>query len=418
MRDSVRKGFTTFTTKFEGRVAWMYLDIKALVTTGVGNLIDPVDAALGLPFTHKSTGKAATSDEIRQEWTMLKGRTDLAQKGYKACEPITDLRLSDADIDALVLKKLDANDAVLKKTFPDFESWPADAQLAVHSMAWAMGPGFPAHWTNLTAALKAQDWAKAAANCKINETGNPGVKPRNDADVLLFQNAQAVKDKGLDAATLYYPGDAKAAAAPAPTGSGSGSSGTTGQQSSSGQSTGQPSGQATEPTQVASADLPTGDQPTGDQPTGDQPTGDQPTEDQPTEDQPTEDQPTEDQPTEDQPTEDQPTEDQPTEDQPTEDQPTEDQPTEDQPTEDQPTEDQPTEDQPTEDQPTEDQPTEDQPTEDQPTEDQPTEDQPTEDQPTEDQPTEDQPTEDQPTEDQPTEPSDDQSADQSTDDNN
>jgi len=217
MRDSVKKSFNSFTTKFEGRVSWMYLDIKGLVTVAVGNLIDPVDAALGLPFVHKSTKVAATRDEIRAEWTMLKGKQDLAKKGHKACEAITDLRMTDQGMDDLVLAKLTSNESVLKKSFSDWDAWPADAQLGVLSMAWALGPGFPAHWTKFTAAAKVQDWTAAAANCKINETGNPGVKPRNEADVVLFTNAAAVKAKGLDPATLYYPADARTVAAPTPT---------------------------------------------------------------------------------------------------------------------------------------------------------------------------------------------------------
>ena len=217
MRDSVKKSFNSFTTKFEGRVSWMYLDIKGLVTVAVGNLIDPVDAALGLPFVHKSTKVAATRDEIRAEWTMLKGKQDLAKKGHKACEAITDLRMTDQGMDDLVLAKLTSNESVLKKSFSDWDAWPADAQLGVLSMAWALGPGFPAHWTKFTAAVKAQDWTAAAANCKINETGNPGVKPRNEADVVLFTNAAAVKATGLDPATLYYPADARTVAAPTPT---------------------------------------------------------------------------------------------------------------------------------------------------------------------------------------------------------
>src|SRR3954454_7750714 len=217
MRDSVKKSFNSFTTKFEGRVPWMYLDIKGLVTVAVGNLIDPVDAALGLPFVHKTTKAAATRDEVRAEWSMLKGREDLAKKGHKACEAITDLRMTEQGMDDLVLAKLTSNESVLKKSFSDWDAWPADAQLGVLSMAWALGPGFPAPWTKFTVAAHPQDWAAAAANCKINETGNPGVKPRNEADVVLFTNAAAVKAKGLDPGTLYYPADARTVAAPTPT---------------------------------------------------------------------------------------------------------------------------------------------------------------------------------------------------------
>ena len=173
MRDSVKKSFNSFTTKFEGRVPWMYLDIKGLVTVAVGNLIDPVDAALGLPFVHKTSKVAATRDEIRAEWTMLKGKQDLAKKGHKACEAITDLRMTDQGMDDLVLAKLTSNESVLKKAFSDWDAWPADAQLGVLSMAWALGPGFPAHWTKFTAAAKAQDWARQPRTARSTRPATP-----------------------------------------------------------------------------------------------------------------------------------------------------------------------------------------------------------------------------------------------------
>ena len=50
MYDDVRAAFLSFTTRLEGRVPYMYLDIKGLVTIGVGNLIDPVDLALQVTF--------------------------------------------------------------------------------------------------------------------------------------------------------------------------------------------------------------------------------------------------------------------------------------------------------------------------------------------------------------------------------
>jgi GH24 family phage-related lysozyme (muramidase) len=244
MYDSVRSSFNGFTKTFEGRVAWMYLDIKGLVTTGVGNLIDPVNAALALPFVHKSDNTPATKDEIKSEWTTIKDNPDLAKKGYKACESITNLRLTDPSIDSLVDSKLTQNESGLKKSFPDWDTWPADAQLGVLSMAWAMGSGFSAKWPTFTAAAKKGDWTTAAANCKIDTTGNPGVAKRNDADVLLFKNAAAEVAKGLDKSKLYYPNDANGA-------SPSGQSGSQPGSTPSGQSTTGKSSQATDPSSSA-----------------------------------------------------------------------------------------------------------------------------------------------------------------------
>jgi GH24 family phage-related lysozyme (muramidase) len=246
MYDSVRSSFNGFTKTFEGRVAWMYLDIKGLVTTGVGNLIDPVDAALALPFVHKGDNTPATKDEITSEWKNIKAKPDLAQKGYKACESITNLRLTDQSIDSLVDSKLTQNESVLKKSFPDWDKWPADAQLGVLSMAWALGAGFSGKWPKFTAAAKTGDWTAAAANCKIDTTGNPGVAKRNDADALLFKNAAAEVAKGLDQSKLYYPNDANGAS---PSGQTGPSGGTGSQQSSprSGQDPSDASSEATDP---------------------------------------------------------------------------------------------------------------------------------------------------------------------------
>jgi GH24 family phage-related lysozyme (muramidase) len=208
MRTTVHSGFNSFTKTFEGRVPWMYLDIKALVTVAVGNLIDPIDAALALPFIHKSDQVSATTDEIRTEWTMLKSKPELAQQGYKACEAITSLRMTEQAMDALVLDRLQKNETFLRTSFPSWDDWPADAQLGVLSMAWALGAGFASKWPKFSAAAKAGEWTTAAANCKIDETGNPGVKSRNVADAKLFTNAAAVVAGNLDPEVLHYPGDA------------------------------------------------------------------------------------------------------------------------------------------------------------------------------------------------------------------
>ena len=64
MKQSVRDAFVDFTAALEGVVPWMYLDVKGLVTVAIGNLIDPVAAALSLPFVRKGTTTRATKGEI------------------------------------------------------------------------------------------------------------------------------------------------------------------------------------------------------------------------------------------------------------------------------------------------------------------------------------------------------------------
>jgi len=190
----------------------MYLDIKGLVTVGVGNLIDPVELAEQLPFCFRAQpGVAATPAQIAAEWQRIKSDTALAKAGWRACEPLTQLGLNDVAIDALIADRLARHEASLKKTaaFGQFEAWPADAQLGLLSMAWAMGPGGPAGFHHFLAACQKLDFAAAAANCTINEQGNPGLAPRNRANRTLFRNAAVVRAGGAgpanDPSVLHYP---------------------------------------------------------------------------------------------------------------------------------------------------------------------------------------------------------------------
>ena len=217
MRQSVQTQFRSFNEPLEGVVKYMYLDIKGLVTVGVGNLIDPVSAALELPFQWKNKpgvkkpGGAATKAEIQTEWQKLKDDQTLAHKGHRACAKVTDLELSDASIDDLISRRLLSNQGFLKKqkAFADFENWPADAQMGLLSMAWAMGPGGPRAFHTFSAACATADFDVAAENCRMSEVGNPGLVPRNRADKLCFHNAAAVlageADGFYNREMLYYP---------------------------------------------------------------------------------------------------------------------------------------------------------------------------------------------------------------------
>jgi GH24 family phage-related lysozyme (muramidase) len=217
MQESVKTRFRGFNEPFEGLVPFMYLDIKGLVTVGVGNLIDPLELALELPFQWKdkpgitTPGDLATPGQIVEEWNRLKNDVSLAQKGHRACEPITNLELHDEALNALIERRLAGNEKFLKrqKAFLEFENWPADAQLGLLSMAWAMGPGGPVNFRKFSAACERLDFVNAALECKMNEVGNPGLVPRNRANRMLFENAAAVlageSSGAFQRAILYYP---------------------------------------------------------------------------------------------------------------------------------------------------------------------------------------------------------------------
>jgi hypothetical protein len=228
VRDVVREAFVPFTIPLEGAlgggyigIPWMYQDVKGLVSSGLGNLLDPVSLAIGLPWI-RLDGTPATREDIVAEWMRIKnlgpngkGQT-AAQLGHLYAKPHTRLRLTPVAIEQLVKSKLHSNEQVIAGTFKDWESWPADAQLATHSMAWACGPGIfspkagRAHWPKLTAALHALDFRTAAVECFMPEEKTiGGLRPRNIANRILYRNA-AIAFHHLDPDTLFYPADLEA----------------------------------------------------------------------------------------------------------------------------------------------------------------------------------------------------------------
>lgn len=217
MHPSVHAAWHRFSEPFEGRVLNMYLDVFGKVTTGVGNLIDTVSEAQKLPWKHQGSGYLAAPDEVADAWRRLKARQDLRKRGTSHALALTGLVLTNEDVDALVARKLASNNRELSKFFPGFESMPADAQLGILSIAWAVGPAFSQKFPLFTAAANAGRWADAAAHGKIKDEDdrgtpnedddipNPGVIPRNKANKLCLLNAGDVLAQGTDRTVLHWP---------------------------------------------------------------------------------------------------------------------------------------------------------------------------------------------------------------------
>jgi GH24 family phage-related lysozyme (muramidase) len=209
MNPSVRQVFPSFSERCEGRFRWPYLDIKGLPTVGIGCLINSVRTALALPWTILEGGPRATSLQVSAQWTYLKEHQALAQAGARACEHATQLRLSDADVDALLASRMAVNETILAKRFKAWSFFPADAQLALHSLSWAVGAvevaeGYP----KLCAAAERGDWDGARAECTISgEDKNAGLIPRNVANRICLANAARVRDNptALRASEVYWP---------------------------------------------------------------------------------------------------------------------------------------------------------------------------------------------------------------------
>lgn len=206
MHQSVIGRFREFSVRFEGLVYWPYLDIKGLVTVGIGNLIDPVSSALELPWVLEGSSEPATPEQVIADWNALKHEQRLSKLHYNYARPLTKIRLTDDGVDTLVKRKLLANEAYMRKLLPSWDTWPADAQLFASSMAWAVGPGWVGIFKNCTAFLLAGDWDNAAKCAAIKTEGNPGLVPRNAANQVCLHNAKTVAGRQLDPSVLYWPG--------------------------------------------------------------------------------------------------------------------------------------------------------------------------------------------------------------------
>lgn len=216
MYESVSDAFTPASKKFEGYLPWMYTDVKGLVTTGMGNLIDPVENALNLPWKHGVGGPAATQQEIMAAWNAVKhGGMDQAGGGKQS--GLSDLRLDDDGIQQVIGQKLTNNESILRKRISNWDTLPANVQLACLLMAWAMGANFayPHFLALITSAVP--DFRAAADQAYMPDnpqksmdyppTSNPGLRPRNVLVKMLLQQAADQLSSGAALDQLSQPID-------------------------------------------------------------------------------------------------------------------------------------------------------------------------------------------------------------------
>lgn len=219
---SVIERFVRYSERYEGRISWMYRCSADEVTIGAGCILEPKKLALVLPLRW-ADGRLATQEEIAAEWEVIKNAPGLGELGAGAAAKLTKLHLSDEDLDALTWERFDANVKDLAHRFPAFVVWPAAVQLATIGMAWALGTDrLWKLFVRWRACVDRQDWAGAATECKIDETGNAGVIKRNRANKALFEHAAALVASGGDPAELpgwvgHGDGPPDTIPAPAPT---------------------------------------------------------------------------------------------------------------------------------------------------------------------------------------------------------
>jgi hypothetical protein len=204
MRPRAEGQWIGFNEDLENRCPFLYVDTKMLVTCGIGNLVNTVDAALRL--TWMMGDRRATVQEVSDDWHAIwSRRAELANTVAIKQAPYTNVRLTNETIDALVMHQLRANIAYMRKFFPQYDEWSSDAQLGTNSLAWGLGAGLDQTRPEFVTAANRGDWAAAKLHSHLNETKNKGVIPRNAKQRICFDNATTVVRRGLDPAPLWWP---------------------------------------------------------------------------------------------------------------------------------------------------------------------------------------------------------------------
>lgn len=204
MRQAVKDYFIKFSQPLEGVVYTMYQDSKGLVTTGMGNLIEPINLGWGYPWKRKD-GSLATQSEYIAEWNTINSIATLAHDGWVAASRYCKLHLDPEDVQAIVEAKLLSNEARIKTHVETYDEMCSDGQLMLHSWAWAVGPD--AGYGRMFKLLNAKAYSAAANECDINPKVGTIIL-RNAANRQLLINAAGVRDMHLDPDVLIYPGTA------------------------------------------------------------------------------------------------------------------------------------------------------------------------------------------------------------------
>jgi len=164
--------------EYEGFIDHIYRDSKGLATVAVGHMMPNVQAAQQLTF-YTAKGTRATPAEIKVDYELVMKQPANRLAGFY--KRFTVLKMKSSDADLLTNKHIESFYKELKKIYADYDKFPSDAKLALMDLIFNVGmPNLKNSWPTMNAAIKAKDWAKAAANSNrkapISATRNKYVK--------------------------------------------------------------------------------------------------------------------------------------------------------------------------------------------------------------------------------------------------
>jgi len=151
----------------EGSIPFMYLDARGFVTVGVGNLLKTLVEAQNINFVMRETGSTASDDDIAEDYNAVRVRP--YGQGYPASsfKAYTKLDMPDAEINALLDRRIAGFEAGLRDDFLGFLNYPDQVRLGLIDMAFSLGNhGLVTKFPALTAAARAGDWATCGKECR------------------------------------------------------------------------------------------------------------------------------------------------------------------------------------------------------------------------------------------------------------
>jgi hypothetical protein len=197
MRAEVADAWPKWITDHEGSTNWLYPDThrnKAgkwdpLPTTGIGLQLGDGQGGvnsfgLALPW-RMGSGSYARESTIQAEWETMRRLGPIGPGG--AYKKYAALFLDESVVTWCFEKKTQDNWAAILASFPNVQTWPASAQLAIMDMAWWMGAAFFETWPKLSAALHMENFFEAA-----KESISVAKAPRDYEHQTLFMNAGKV----------------------------------------------------------------------------------------------------------------------------------------------------------------------------------------------------------------------------------
>jgi hypothetical protein len=205
----------------EGTTHYMFKGRDSLVTLGVGMMIDPLEKYPQYLSPGKWTrigGGTVTVADIKKEFQFVKScPATWTEENYRKA---TKLRLTKAALGGEFLDTLREKETGLRKFFPAFDDYPADAKMALIGLAWALGAGGAAGMAALRRACLAWDFATAAQHVnyvvtdrqtgKVQPASHSQMKREAQHKTMLHNAAYALyqhieKDAPLDTVKPFYP---------------------------------------------------------------------------------------------------------------------------------------------------------------------------------------------------------------------